>query len=298
MPKSFISLIALTSWLFQAPTFFSHSDLVVLRVSASDRHHQLIAGLTQEDFIVREDGQRQTISHFSDEDLPVTVGLVVDSSSSMAAKRSQVITAGLAFASASHPDDEFFVVEFNDVVRNVMPPAAPFTHESGVLSRALLSTRVGGRTALYDAVAYGLEYLKRGERDQKALVVVSDGRDTASALTFPEVAEKISTSPAVVYPIGMFEAGDPDANPGLLRRMAALSGGDAFFPKDGAAVRSSLEQIARDIRTSYTIGYTPTNSSNITKFRKVEVTLTAAHRNAKLRHRNGYVLESTRPEAP
>lgn len=298
MFKTTLAFIAFTLVPAQAPTFFSHTDVVLLRVSVTDRQHRPLTGLMRSDFIVREAGQLQTIGFFSDEDLPVTVGLIVDTSGSMAAKHKDVVTAGLAFATASRADDEFFAVEFNDAVRDMMSPGVLFTNQPAALRRALLEARVGGRTALYDAVAHGLEYLKRGEQDQKALVVVSDGRDNASRLTFPNLADRVAASPAVIYTIGVFEAGNPDANPGVLKRLADLSGGVAFFPKDSIEIRSILERIASDIRTSYTIGYMPANAAGSFRFRDVEVLLTKGHTDATVRHRHGYVPASSKPGAP
>src|SRR5260370_1182744 len=143
----------------------STSRLVLLDVSVRDRENALVSGLTQDDFKVFEDGKPQTISQFANVDVPVTVGLVIDESGSMAPKRRETITASLVFASESNPDDEMFVINFNEKVSRGLPDTKLFTDNVQLLRQALLSGVPEGRTALYDAIVAALKQLEWGRRD-------------------------------------------------------------------------------------------------------------------------------------
>jgi Ca-activated chloride channel family protein len=268
-------------------TFLSSTDIIMLRVSVTGADHRQLAGLSRDDFMVWDDGRPQTIRFFSDNEVPVTVGLIVDASAGLASAQTELAAAGLALAHESRGEDEFFAIEFTDTVRDLMSPDSPFTHQPGILNDAPLQTRARGRT-LYDAVAHGLDHAARGRLDQRALIVISGGRDTASALTFAELLERVAASPTVVYAIGMFAADDSPADQEPLTRLASLSGGDAFFPKEAAELQSIVERIARDMRTSYTIGYAPASVNDTIGFHQVEVRLSDAYRGARLRHRDGY----------
>lgn len=270
-------------------TFLSRTGTVVLRVSVTDGDHSPIRCLTRDDFQVREEGRLQTISAFSDEDLPITVGLVVDTGSRMAGWHPDVAAAGLAFARASRTDDEFFAIAFSDTVDDLMSADSPFTHEAAVLGDALLQMRAGGPRALYDGVAHGLDFAARGRLDQRALIVISSGRDTASRLTLPQLADRIAGSPTVVYAIVIVDPDDATVEVPALRQLTALSGGEVFVANDPRALPSMLEMVARDIRTRYTMAYEPPDTADGARFRAVNVTLTKAKRAATLRHREGYV---------
>ena len=160
-------------------------DLVVLRATVRDGKGAPVAGLGKEDFQVFEDKVPQQIESFSHEDVPVTVGLVIDNSSSMGSKRSDVINAALAFARSSNPEDQVFVVNFNEHVLMGLPGNVPFTSNQQQLETALSKNKADGLTALYDAIAVALEQLKKGKWDKKVLIVISDGGDNASKHTIP-----------------------------------------------------------------------------------------------------------------
>lgn len=273
------------------PTFTANSDLVVLRIHVSDEKRGPVADLSEDDFIVYEDGRPQRVSFFSSDDLPVTVGLVIDNSSSMGPKRNEVYTAAMAFAALSHPDDEIFVVHFNERVRDGLPRRMPFTSDREVLRSVLLQTRAGGKTALYDAVAHALEYAGRGDRDQKVLLVLSDGRDNASTTTFDELEDRTAASSTVIYAVGLFPKYDRDANPRVLEKLAGLSGGDAYLPGDMEEIAPILERIAREIRTTYTLGYVPTNVRRDGAFRKLRISVRDNGKDFRVRHREGYTVE-------
>jgi VWFA-related protein len=265
--------LLLLSLLVQEPraAFVSRSELVVLRVSVVDRRAGFVSGLPREAFVVHEDGQPRDIQFFENEDTPVTVGLVVDCSGSMQTRRDGVIAAGLAFARSSHPADELFTLNFNEDVWPGLPADQPFTSDRDELKRALDRSITRGQTALFDAVAAGLRHLGRGTRTRKVLVVVSDGGDNASRTRFDDVLDMALRHDVVIYTIGIYDPGDRDARPGLLRQLADATGGEAFFPKPNDPVTPVLERIARDIRSSYTVGYVPPAGDSARRRRSIRV---------------------------
>jgi len=167
-------------------------DLVVLDVSVKDKQGGFVSGLNKDDFRVFENGKLQTITQFSNKDQPVTVGLVVDNSGSMAPKRPQVVTAALVFVGASNPLDEMFVLHFNDKVEHGLPDLVLFSDDIQQLRAALWRGPAAGRTALYDAVLAGLHQLDMGRQAKKTLIVISDGGDNISKHTFRDVMMRYS----------------------------------------------------------------------------------------------------------
>jgi VWFA-related protein len=298
-------LISLSSWTrAQAPsplpsrpgdeyTFKVNVDVVVLRATAQDRKNILVSGLKQDDFQVYEDGVLQPIKYFSHEDVPVTVGLVVDNSGSMKPKRHDVIAAALAFARSSNPQDQMFVVNFNEKVSFGLPGNAAFTDQVAQLQVALSRVAADGETALYDAVAVALEHLKKGDRDKKVLIVVSDGGDNASKHKLTEITALVGQSNAIIYTIGIFDDQDADRNPAVLKRLAKETGGEAFLPMSLSDVTPICERIARDIRNQYTIAYVPTNRKRDGTNRIIQVKASAKGRGRLLvRTRTGYFAPS------
>src|SRR5579863_6320742 len=162
-------------------------DLVVLQATVRDRKGAPVSGLSKENFRVYEDKVPQQIESFSHEDVPVTVGLVIDNSGSMRSKRSDVIAAAMAFVRSSNPADQAFVVNFDEHVSMGLPAALPFTNNTAQLETALSRNVISGMTALYDAIATGLEQLQKGKWDKKVLIVVSDGGDNASRRNLAQV---------------------------------------------------------------------------------------------------------------
>jgi Ca-activated chloride channel family protein len=269
-------------------------DVVVLRATTQDRKNILVSGLNKEDFQVFEDGVLQTIKYFSHDDIPVTVGLVVDNSGSMTPKRHDVITAALAFARSSNPQDQMFVVNFNEKVSFGLPSNTAFTDQPAQLQVALSRVASDGETALYDAVAAALNHLKTGDRDKKVLIIVSDGGDNASQHKLAEITALVAQSNAIIYTIGIFDDQDPDRNPGVLKRLAKETGGEAFLPESLSDVTPICERIARDIRNQYTIAYNPTNKKRDGTYRVVLVKANAPdHRRLTVRTRTGYVAPSS-----
>jgi Ca-activated chloride channel homolog len=270
-----------------------HSDIVMLNATVVDRHNAPVSGLDKENFQIYEDGLPQQIRHFSSEDVPVTVGILIDNSGSMKPKRDDVITDALAFASSSNPRDQMFIVNFNEHVTLGLPAKIPFTDRREELQRALTGIRTVGQTALYDGIIAGLTHLQLGTRDKKVLILISDGGDNASNSHLTQVIEMAKQSSAIIYAIGIFDEDDDDRNPSVLKRLAKLTGGEAFFPESSKDIVSICEKIARDIRSQYTLVYVPNIATPDAKYRTVEVKASApGHGRLTVRTRPGYFTSS------
>ena len=246
-------------------------DLVVLRAIVRDHKGAPVSGLTRESFQVYEDKVPQQIESFSHEDIPVTVGLVIDNSGSMRPKHSDVIGAALAFVRSSNPKDEIFVVNFNEHVSMGLPANSPFTSNAAQLETALSRNVITGMTALYDAIAAGLEQLQKGKWDKKVLIVVSDGGDNASKRNLAQVMSMVNQSNAAIYTMGIFDDTDEDRNPRVLKHLSGASGGEAFFPKTLQEILPICQQIAHDIRSQYTITFIPENKKQDGAYRTISV---------------------------
>ena len=254
------------------PTFTASSELVVLHATVTDKFHVYVAGLDAGAFAVFEDDQPQRIQFFNVVDTPVTVGLIVDDSASMYGMRTLVAAAAGAFAETSNPSDEMFAMTFSDGTHAVLAKEAPFTNNPTVLRAGLTSAMtMRGRTAMHDAVLEGLAYLKRGGYTRKVLVVLSDGDDNASVATFDRMCAAAESSNAVVYTIAVHDPLGGSGRPDRLKQLAAATGGQMFHPNTPAEIHAALVAVARDIRNTYTIGYTPTNAEG-SGYRRVRVT--------------------------
>lgn len=236
-------------------------DLVVLNATVRGRDGRFASDLRQRNFEVYEDGVRQSIRLFRNEDIPVTVGLVVDHSGSMRRKLADVIAAARTFVQSSSAEDEMFVVNFNEHVTMGLPDAIRLSNRPDELARAISNTPAAGQTALYDAVLVARERLMTGSREKKVLIVISDGADNASAHNLAEVLKMSERSNSLVYTIGIFDEQDPDSNPSVLKRLAHATGGEAYFPRQLSEVVAICEGIAREIRHQYTLGYVSSNAS-------------------------------------
>jgi Ca-activated chloride channel homolog len=243
----------------QEPTFRSaSSELVVLPVVVTEKHDAFVKDLTRDSFVVYDNGRSVPIELFSNADTPVTVGLIIDASGSMSPKIGEVIAAALAFAKSSNPDDELFAIRFNDNVKDVVGDEETVrAGDPDALRRLLASIRTEGRTALYDALMAGFDRLDRATRPRKILILISDGGDNASRATADAVLQRARKSNASIYTIGVFDVGDADRNPRLLKSLARETGGERFLPKSPGPLLAACEHIAREIRAGYTIGYAP-----------------------------------------
>ena len=263
-------------------------DFVVFNVTVTDERGRLVGGLEPEDFRVSEDGVPQKISLFRPEDAPATVGLIIDSSGSMRERRADVAEAALAFVGASNPENEIFVVTFNENVF-VKPPDSDTYLSNLIQVRAALERAApDGMTALYDAVAAGLEYLTDAGGDRNALVVLSDGGDNASRRVLGEILDMELRSSATVYTIGIYDDYNMDRNPGVLRQIAGLTGGHAYFPDSADDLEEIWRDIAAGIRAQYTIGYHSTNPAHDGGFRSVRISAARDGKIFSVRTREGY----------
>jgi Ca-activated chloride channel family protein len=272
--------------------FKAGAELVVLHVNVFDGHSDAVPELPQSAFTVFEDGKPQDISFFGAGDVPVTVGLVIDNSTSMLTERAVVIAGTNAFAESSHPEDEMFSIVFNEHVRRGLPNTVAFTTNRMLLQTSLQRYPPGGKTALYDAIIEALDHLDRGTYQKHVLVVLSDGGDNASRHTEQEMLDRVAMSSAIVYTVV-----DPDvvtygeSDKGLLKRLAKLSGGVAYFPKNTSEVVANFEQIASNIRRGYSIGYAPEAAQHVhMQTHRVKVLVRAPGRNdLSVRVRNEYM---------
>jgi Ca-activated chloride channel homolog len=274
------------------------SDLVVVPVSVTDSKGVFVSGLSKTQFRVYEAGELQNVTLFSEEDAPVTAGILVDHSRSMGPKLPEVTTAVATFAHSSNPEDEMFVVDFSDNVSVELPDGKPFTSDAHILERAVSAVSARGQTALYDAIAEGLRHLQLGTREKKALIILSDGGDNASRQKFSDVLTMARQAHAVIYSIGLVGSSEEE-NPHALERLCRETGGIAFFPRPGQNSSESAEAIARDLREQYTLGYTPEKQRSGDSFRKIAVKVDAPGRGRlHVRTRKGYLAPAGNASPP
>jgi len=259
----------------EPPVLSIKTDLVSLSVTVVDRRGALVPGLRAEHFTVYDNGEPQTIQFFSNEDVATTIGLLVDSSGSMRGRRDDVTAAATAFADMSHPRDEFFTLNFNEAVWPGLPPQIAFTEDTGQLRAALSAAPALGMTAVYDAVSRGLAHLRRGTRDRKALVVISDGGDNASRERLDDVVQSARASDAVIYSVTFVDPDNRDERRQVMKTLARETGGRAFLVKNAEDVWPAFAQIAREIRSGYTIGFEPSDTSG--GFRSIRVVADAGN---------------------
>jgi len=273
-----VSSSLLCAFLFAAGDDFTiHNDvrLVLLDVSVQAHDGSFVPGLSKQDFTVLENGQPQIVSVFDNQDAPVTMGVLVDESASMTPRRGQVVVAAGYLIAESNPQDEVFVLNFNDSVKRGLPEGVLFSDNIPQLRAALNRGTPMGKTALYDAVADGLKQLEEGRRGRKTLVLISDGGDNASQRKRAETIDLVERSAATIFTVGLFEDDSTDADPGILRELAKISGGEARFPKDANGLADTCHRIAKEIRTRYTIGYVPREDKNAPSLRHIRVKVSA-----------------------
>jgi Ca-activated chloride channel homolog len=271
------------------PVFKSRSDIVQVHVNVFDGDSDAVTGLTRENFLVFEDGRNQDITFFSSEDVPVAVGLIIDNSSSMIAKGELVTAGGMAFAESSHPEDQLFIIKLNEHVRHALPPTQPFTPSRPLLRATLAGLRAGGKTALYDAVIEGLDHVEKATHQKHVIIVLSDGEDNASRHTREEMFDRAARSDSIIYTVA---TNDPrvggSGSPGVLRKLAEIGGGFAYFPRSREQMVTVLMEMAEDIRRGYSVGYVPTNTVRDGRFRKIKVMVRSNGKSLTARYRDGY----------
>jgi VWFA-related protein len=265
---------------------------VVLNISVFDEGRHLINDLTKDDFKVREDGVPQTVVAFQHQDVPVSMGILVDNSGSMRDKRTAVNEAALDLVRASNPDDEAFIVNFSDVAYIDQD----FTSSISKLRDGLAHIDSRGGTALYDAVVASADHLEQNaKRPKQVLLIITDGEDNASSLDLEQTIRKVQDLQGpVVYSIGLLFGSETDPREGrrakrALQLLSDNTGGLAFFPKSLAEVDSIAAEVAQDIRSQYTIGYHSSKPMREPGYRTIKVEAHAhGYRNLIVRTRSGY----------
>ena len=268
-------------------TFRKKVEEVVLHATVVDQKQRLVSGLRQNDFTVYEDGRPMAITSFHQEDIPVAIGIVIDNSGSMRDKRQKVNQAAINLVRASNPQDEVFVVNFNDEYYLDQD----FTSDINRLRDGLEHIESRGGTALYDAVVASADHLAKGARlDRRVLLVVTDGEDNASQESLEQCVRRLQNlNGPTVYSIGLL-GDDREAHRAkrALMALAVQTGGVAYFPKDLNEVDNISRQVAHDIRNQYTIGYKPVDP-NRPGYRKVNVEVHApGYKHLLVRTRSGY----------
>ena len=278
--------------------------LVQIPVSVTTKDGKTLDNLPQTSFQIFEDNVLQEITVFKHEDVPLSLGLVIDNSGSMRNKRQRVNSAALTFVRESNADDETFIVDFDDeaILRQ------QFTSSMSDLVDALSDINTQGETAMNDAIYVSLDYMMKASRDKKALLVISDGEDNKSKYGINKLLERVRQAKDVtIYAIGLLEENDDRGgffgrSPSKrakddLEKIAALTGGEAYFPKTIDEVAGICRKIARDLRNQYTIGYSPKNTKNDGSERTIRVTVvppagTAASK-INIRARSGYTAPAS-----
>jgi VWFA-related protein len=270
-------------------------NLVVLHTTVVDDRGRFADGLKPENFRVYEDKIEQKLNVFKREDVPVSMGLVIDNSGSMRDKRPRVNEAAITLVQDSNPSDEAFVVNFNDDY--YLDLDKDFSSSIPELKEALERIDSRGSTALYDAIIGSLDHLKKAHKDKRVLLVVTDGEDNTSRNSLEKAIKEIQKTDTVIYTIGLLSEEKGKAKTKAkkaLKEIADASGGLAYFPENVEDVHSICDQVAHDIRNQYILGYYPTNFRSDGTYRAVSVAVVPPNGRGKLtaRTRNGYYAPS------
>src|ERR1035438_2062781 len=271
--------------------FRSETRVVVCHTTVTDKSGRLITDLPKEVFTVFENGVPQEIKVFKREDVPVSMGLIIDNSGSMLSKRAKVEAADLDLVSDSNPDDEVFIVNFADEAFLDLPRGQDFTSDIAAMKEALKRTDSRGQTAMRDAVQMSINHLRlKAHRDKKVLVLVTDGEDNVSAVKMEDLVKAAQQSEGLISCVGLLGDEEPLAATRArraLEELANATGGESFFPDDASQVDRIAHQVARDIRNQYTIEYTPPNTAMDGTFRRIEIVVNAPGKPL-VRTRSGY----------
>jgi Ca-activated chloride channel family protein len=249
-----------------------HTDLVTLTVTVTDTYGRFVTGLGKNAFSIVDDKTQQEIAFFSDEDAPVSLGVVFDVSGSMSGDKISKAREALAkFIDTSHSRDEYFLIGFNNRAQLLLDR----TRDSDSLLEKLTFIQTKGQTALYDATYLGVERVSRGAHPKRAILLISDGQDNSSRYTFTELRRLLKESDVIIYAIGIVDGHD-DSQLGyggraILEELAGVSGGKAFFPSTSAEMNDTFERIALELRTQYSIGFRPTNFANDGRWHKLKI---------------------------
>jgi VWFA-related protein len=282
----------------EIPTFRSDTQRVLLHVSVLDKNSKLITNVPQSAFKVYENNVEQTLRLFRREDVPVSMGIIIDNSGSMRDKRTKVAAAALALVKESNPQDEVFIFNFNDDVYLDQS----FTNDIKKLEEALDKFDTRGGTAMRNAVSLGIDYVKeKGKKEKKVLLVITDGNDTASnETTLEQLVRKAQRSEVLIYSIGLLSSEEPRearAAKRALKALAEASGGLDYYPKDLMDVEQVTPEIAHEIRNQYLLEYSPTNQVLDGSFRAIKVVVNGFGRPT-VRTRNGYYASAAPSPKP
>lgn len=256
----------------QGPIAIIKTEIVTLSVTVTDPYNRLVTGLAKQNFEVFEDKVKQDIEFFKDEDVPVSVGIIFDVSGSMKGKLDRAREALKAFVETSHDMDDFFLVGFNQRANLV----AEFTDGDSLINKLTLIDPKG-QTALYDAAYLGIEKVKQGRHQKRAMLLISDGQDNSSRYTYGELRKLLKEAGVQIYSIGIVEMGGGAGGTldlqgqGVLEEVSQTTGGKAFFPRSAAELEDATTRIALELRHQYSIGYTPTNEKRDGKWRKISI---------------------------
>jgi Ca-activated chloride channel homolog len=283
----------------QEPTtsFRADTTLVVIPVSVTDKTNRYVLGLEKDNFQIIEDGTKQTITHFSSEDAPLSIGLIVDISGSIGSEIETSRRAAGEFLKTINSGDEVFLVECSDQAQ----VALHFTHDSAEINNKLKTATTGGLTALLDAVRLGIDEMKTAQNPRKALLVISDGGDNNSRYTSQQVEELVRQADVQIFAMGVFEpftfgrAGAAElSGPRLLSEISEQTGGRALAASGSNDLPGLASRIGLELRNQYVLAYSPVNKERDGKFRHVEVTIKApeALPELKARWRTGYFAPS------
>jgi Ca-activated chloride channel family protein len=251
----------------------TNTDLITFTVTVTDTYGRFVSGLNKNAFTVSDDKKQQEITFFSDDDAPVSVGVIFDVSGSMSGDKVRRARDALSkFVQTSHNSDEYFLIGFNSRAQLLLDK----TRNGDAVLDKMTFVQTRGNTALYDACYLGVEKVQRGSHPKRALLLISDGQDNNSRYTFNELRRLLKESDVVLYGVGILGGGDAGSalgmeGQGILDELSSVSGGKAFFPRSPAEMDDIFEQIALELRHQYSIGYKPTNFSNDGKWHKVKV---------------------------
>ena len=276
--------------------FSSDTRLVPLNVTVTDKSGRLVTNLPQSAFQVFEDGVQQQIKLFKREDVPVSLGLVIDNSGSMREKRQGVESAALALVKDSNSQDEVFIINFNDDVYL----DTDFTSDVLKMEQGLTKIDSRGGTAMREAIKLSAEHLKeKARRDKKVILVVTDGNDNASQISLDSLTRLAQQDDVLIYAIALLTDEDKREAKKAQRALQLLTestGGTVFYPKDVSEVDRIAHQVARDIRNQYTIAYTPSNPALDGTYRQIKVAVKAPG-NPIARTRSGYYATKDQQKA-
>jgi Ca-activated chloride channel homolog len=268
-------------------TFRADTRLVVLHASVTDKSGRLLMNLPQGAFRVFENGVEQYVKRITREDVPVSMGLVIDNSSSMRTKRKKVETSAMALVKSSNPLDEVFIVNFNEQAYLDQP----LTSDMRQLERGVARINSHGSTALHDAIHESVDYLvENGKKDKKVLIVVTDGEDNSSTDTLENLIEATQRTEVTIYTVGLLSDDDRHEARRAAAALTAISqatGGQAYYPRQVSDVGKVCQQVAQDIRSQYIIEYSPENKELDGSFRQVKVVAEAPNHPV-VRTRSGY----------